>query len=56
MSRAVPPHPHRTTPLIGLEHPAGRDRPVGLEPLVDNLEAELVEAGERGQVRASKRR
>ncbi len=40
-------------PSIGLDDPARRDRPVGLKPLPDHLESELVEAAERGQVRAS---
>jgi hypothetical protein len=40
------------TPLIGLEDPAGKHGTVGLEPLAGDLEAELVEAAERGQVRA----
>jgi hypothetical protein len=41
------------TPGVGLEDPAGQDRPVWLETLSDDCETELVEAAERGQVRAS---
>jgi len=40
-------------PLIGLSDPAGEDRAVRLEPLPDDVQAELVEAAERGQVRGS---
>jgi hypothetical protein len=43
-------------PPIGLHNPAGQDRPVGLEALPDNLEAELVESAERSQVRAGEAR
>ena len=39
-------------PLVRLNDPARQDRSVRLEALPDGLEAELVQAGERGQVRA----
>ena len=42
-----------TAPPVWLDDAAGQDRPIGLKPLPDDLQAELVEAGERGQVRAS---
>jgi hypothetical protein len=38
---------------LGLDDPAGQHRPVGLDALPDHLQAELVEACERRQVRAS---
>ena len=34
-----------TAPLVRVADPAGQDRPVGLESLPDDLQAELVEAG-----------
>jgi len=40
------------TPLIGLEDAAGQHSAVGFESLPDDVEAELLEAAERGQVRA----
>jgi hypothetical protein len=40
------------TPLIRLDHPASQDRPVRLEPLASDFQAELVEPAERGQVSA----
>ena len=40
------------TTWSGIDDPARQHRPVGLKPLPDDLEAELVEAAERGQVRA----
>ena len=39
-------------PLVGLDDPAGQHRPIRLEPLPGDLEPELVEPAERGQVRA----
>ncbi len=39
-------------PLIGLDDPAGEDRSVRVKPLFEDLETELVEAAERGQVGA----
>jgi hypothetical protein len=44
-----------TPPLAGSAGPgnaAGEHRAVGVEPLPDNFQAELVEPAERGQVRA----
>jgi hypothetical protein len=41
------------TPLIRFDDPAGQDSTVGLESLANDFEAELVEAAELGQVRAS---
>jgi hypothetical protein len=41
------------TPSVGLNDPAGQDRPVWLEALSDDFETQLVQATERGQVRAS---
>jgi hypothetical protein len=41
------------TPLVRLGDPAGQDRPTRLEPLPEDFQAELVQAAERGQVRAS---
>ena len=37
-------------PPIGLGDPAGQHRAVGLELLPDDLETELIEPAERGQV------
>ena len=45
--------PAAATPVVGLDDPTCQDRTIGLEPLPGDFEAELVEAGERGQVRAS---
>jgi len=41
-------------PLVGRSDSAGEHRAVGLEQLADDLQAEVVQAGERGQVRARK--
>jgi hypothetical protein len=43
-----------TAPLVQPDDAAREDRTVRLEALPDNLEPKLVEAAERGQVRASK--
>ena len=40
------------TPLVGIDDPAGQQGTAGLEALPDHQEPELVEAAERGQVRA----
>jgi len=40
-------------PLIRFDDPARQDRTIRLEPLTDDFKAELVQAGEGGQVRAS---
>jgi hypothetical protein len=40
-------------PMVGLHDPAGEHGTVALEALAGDLEAELVESAERGQVRAS---
>jgi hypothetical protein len=40
-------------PLVRVDDPAGQHRTIRLEPLPGDLQAELVETGERGQVRAS---
>ena len=45
---AAPP-----APLVRVDHPAGQDRPIRLQPLPNHLQAELVQACERGQVRAT---
>ena len=42
---ATPP-----APPVGLGDPAGQHRPVGLQLLPDDLQAEVVQAAERGQV------
>src|SRR5690606_24727779 len=39
-------------PVVRLEHPAGQHRTVGIEQLAGDLQAEVVQAGEGGQVRA----
>jgi len=39
-------------PLIRFDDPARQDRTIRLEPLTDDFEAELVQAGEGGQVKA----
>jgi len=44
--------PAAPAPDVGLEDPARQHRTAGLEPLAGHLQPELVEAGERGQVRA----
>ncbi len=44
--------PAAPTPGIRLYNPAGQDRPAGLEPLAEDFQAELVQAAERGQIRA----
>jgi len=45
-----------TAPLVRLDSPAGQHRPVRLEALPEDSQAEFVEAAERGQVRGSKGR
>ena len=52
MSRGAPSQPQRRHHWSGSHDPARQHRPIRLEALPDNLQAELVEAGERGQVRA----
>lgn len=42
-----------TAPLVRLHHTAGEHRPVRLEPLAGDLQAEIIKAAERGQVRAA---
>lgn len=44
---AAPP-----APLVGIDDPAGEYRPLRLEVLADDLQPELIKAGERGQVGA----
>jgi hypothetical protein len=39
-------------PLVGVDDPAGQHRPVRVEALPGDNEAELVETAEHGQVRA----
>jgi len=39
--------------MVGFGDPAGQHRPIRLEALPDDVQAELVEAAERGQVRGS---
>jgi hypothetical protein len=41
-----------TIGVVGTDDPARQHRTVGLKPLPDDFEAELVRAGESGQVRA----
>jgi len=45
--------PAPSTPPIRFDHPARQHRAIGLQALPDHDEAELVQARERGQVRAS---
>ena len=45
--------PASSAPPVRRDHPAGQDRAIRLEPLPDDFKAELVQASERGQVRAS---
>jgi len=45
--------PAATTPPVRLHDPAGQDSTVRLKPLPDDLQPELLETAERGQVRAS---
>ena len=40
-------------PLVGLDDAAHQDRATRVDPLPEDLEAELIEAAERGQVRES---
>jgi hypothetical protein len=47
--RALAPAP--PAPLVGLHDPAGQHRTIGLQALPDDFKAELVQAGEGGQVR-----
>jgi len=52
--QAVPRDPFAaaaSAPLVGLADSAGQHRPIQLETLPDHDHAELVETGERGQVR-----
>jgi hypothetical protein len=42
-----------TAPLVGVDDPAGEHSPSRFEALADDLQAELVKAGERGQVGAN---
>jgi hypothetical protein len=44
-----------TTPLVGLDDPASQNRSIRLEPLPEDFEAELVQPGERGQVKGRRR-
>jgi hypothetical protein len=41
-------------PAVKLNHPAGQDRTIGLEPLPSDFQTELLKPAERGQVRAAK--
>ena len=43
--------PAAPTPLVRIGDPAGQDRTIGLEPLPHDHQAELVQPGERSQVR-----
>lgn len=40
------------TAVLGIEHPTGQDGSVGFEVLADDLEPEVIEPAELGQVRA----
>jgi hypothetical protein len=40
-------------PVVGIDDPTGQYRSVWFEPLSGGFEAELVQAAERGQVRAA---
>jgi len=42
-----------TTPGVGFDDPARQHRTIWVEPLTGDFQAELIEASERGQVRAS---
>ena len=42
-----------TAPLVELDDAASDHRAVGLEPLPNGFETELIQSAERGQVRAS---
>src|SRR5699024_10979624 len=44
--------PAAPAPPVRLDDPALKHRPIGLEALADDLQAELVQTDERGQVRA----
>jgi len=44
--------PTASAPLVGLDDPAGQHSTIGLEALAGDIEAELSEAAERGQVGA----
>ena len=44
--------PAATTPPVRLKDPARQHRPLRLEPLPGDLQTKLVEAAERGQIRA----
>src|SRR5215475_8850961 len=39
--------------VVGLQDPARQDRAIGLQTLADHDQAELIQAAERGQVRAA---
>jgi hypothetical protein len=41
-----------TTPFVGLDNPAPESRPIGLQPLREHFEPEIIKTSERGQVRA----
>jgi len=41
-----------TTPSVGLDNPAPENRPIGLQPLPEHFEPEIIKTSERGQVRA----
>src|SRR5262245_24178136 len=41
-----------TTPSVGLDSPAPENRPIGLQPLPEHFEPEIIKTSERGQVRA----
>ncbi len=43
------------TPLVGIEHPAGKNRALGLEALAGGDEPELVEAAEGRQIGVGER-
>jgi hypothetical protein len=51
---ATPPTP--AAGVVGADDPAGQHRPASLKPLTDDFEAELVNAGESGQVRTGQDR
>jgi hypothetical protein len=57
VSRGLPAHPPASAPalgaVIGLQDPARQDRAIGLQTLADHDQAELIQAAERGQVRAA---
>ena len=37
---------------VGLDSPAPKNRPIGLQPLPEHFEPEIIKTSERGQVRA----